>query len=1131
MSLLIIQLASSPNIPFTTGTLPLDVGATGSATIGLAAPLPMVTTTGTMSLVVGATGAATAVASTGELAACKFLGGAAGTAVTAVSEPFFTSNTGTVTYAAIGDGRMGMRATPTGFGQMFRSGMNGRTKYGLRWKTKFESSAATTAYYFGMNLRNGTTNRADVGLRNAAGARHAAFRNDFVYIGEAAGNTMLAGEIWSYELIVDGTTMTVSVWEGDVDFDAALPVSTYAWGPTTLAIAADNFWVGSGGATDVSAIQFDIRLTDGTQQVSGSLNFITNSVPTSSSAFVVNAKTSGALMARVEATPTAGGATVVGASVVPDAYGYVALPVTGLVANTKYNYSVIVDGASRGTGTSRTLPSVAAVSYRGGWGSCVDTASTAGYGLIAARDVSHFNNVGDDGYTYITGGANGNTSPVDEATVLANREAWLGLVGNRSVLWTGVPVFATYSDCDGAGANADGTTGGHSTGVVQSAFRRQYALPTLDLTGSAAFVVKMGRVWEVHTDETAAASIRDSVDNASKTKLGAAQKAWFFATIDAAKLAGASILWLADGPWIEPPAVGSATYNSWTNYNTERIEIGAYIAASRVKLVRLHGDTHTLFYDDGTNNPWGGFPTASAAPMHTTAQAFGYTVSGGKWPTVATNSSRQYGVYDVTDTGTALSLVLAGYSSTNAEPIEVQRFAATVDMTPMVVTSTTGTMPLDVGATGAAGILTGTTGTMPLSVGATGAAFILASTTGTMPLGVGATGAAATVAGTTGTMPLGVGATGAAATSVSTTGTMPLGVGATGAAATVTSTTGTMPLGVGATGAAATSKSTTGTMPLGVGATGAAATSKSTTGTMPLGVGATGAAATSVSTTGSLPLGIAATGTANASGGTTGTLPLAVGTTGAAATVTSTTGSLPLGVGATSAASTSKSTTGSLPLGVAATGTAATVTSTTGSLPLGVGATGTASAAAKTTGTLPLSVGATGAASAIASTTGSLPLSVGTTGAAATSKSTTGSLPLSIAATGAAATSKSTTGSLSIALGLSATSVVSHKTSGQLSASVGIAGGAAFVIPVTVTTGELPVFLSLAGVYQPFGLRGRTGLLEGPGAVGSLGERGLGGTLGERDRTGAFVPRSRTATLNPKSTGALNPRTRNAQLI
>ena len=60
-------------------------------------------------------------------------------------------------------------------------------------------------------------------------------------------------------------------------------------------------------------------------------------------------------------------------------------------------------------------------------------------------------------------------------------------------------------------------------------------------------------------------------------------------------------------------------------------------------------------------------------------------MTGGKWPTAQTNSSRQYGIAEFSEGLGVLALNLRGYSSTNSEPTEVERFNMTVDMTPAAV--------------------------------------------------------------------------------------------------------------------------------------------------------------------------------------------------------------------------------------------------------------------------------------------------------------------------------------------------------------------------------------------------------------------------------------------------------------
>jgi phosphodiesterase/alkaline phosphatase D-like protein len=211
---------------------------------------------------------------------------------------------------------------------------------------------------------------------------------------------------------------------------------------------------------------------------------------------------------------------------------------------------------------------------------------------------------------------------------------------------------------------------------VQAAYRQQFAHPILPLADCGARSWVIGRVRFIQTDETVLASAKAATDNSSKTKLGTTQKAWFKAEIDAAVAAGQAVVWFGDGPWITPTGNGSS--NEWAFYNTERTELGTYITTSGVRMIRLHGDAHTLFNDNGANNNWGAFPTACGAPIHTTAQTYGYTISGSRWPTATTNGSRHYGIVDVADNGTTITFTIHGWSSTVAAPTEVERFTETV---------------------------------------------------------------------------------------------------------------------------------------------------------------------------------------------------------------------------------------------------------------------------------------------------------------------------------------------------------------------------------------------------------------------------------------------------------------------
>lgn len=542
----------------------------------------------------------------------------------------------------------------------------------IGYKIEFLSVGAATGYFENFMLRTGNvaggTILYDTGLRNASGTREMANRNNFVYVGQATGNPMTAGEQWSVEIYWDGTTATTYVWDSPVTSGAP----TYTWGPATMPNTPGNLLFGPDGAESVEAILYDIWITDGARRdetpIPGTLDFVSN-VWADSQNFYVTGKTTSASTVTLKIN----GVTT---NVTPDAAGYFKASASSLTAGTSYPWEILVDGASRRTSTVKTLPGDS-TNVKFVWGSCFDTNTSGVFSLIDSRTPDFIANLGDWGYQYITGGPNGNTSPTDVATVRTHREAVLTAAAPQG-LFSKYPTSYTYSDCDGGGANADSTTGGMANGVVQTAYRQQFAHPNLlSPTGFRGW--RIGRVMFIQTDETTAASSKSAPDNSSKTKLGAHQKALFKLFIDDAATNGYAVVWFGDGPWIEPTQL---TGNSWRAYNTERTELGTYIANSGVKLIRLHGDTHTLFCDDGTNNPWGGFPTASAAPLHTTAQPFSFPISGTSYPSSTTNSSRQYGVGEITDNGSVLTLTVKGYSSTPSAPTEVERFSMSVNLTP-----------------------------------------------------------------------------------------------------------------------------------------------------------------------------------------------------------------------------------------------------------------------------------------------------------------------------------------------------------------------------------------------------------------------------------------------------------------
>ena len=608
-----------------------------------------------------------------------FAGGTVGESVWTGGEDFGFDSVPTsqdvITIDEVRPGVLGMRPRSTGYANLHLSA-GGRTEGRVGGRVLFEqvANASVTAVFMILAAVGSANNVvvADLIFRNNTanqGTRYPAHRRNFTYIAPTPSSVVIPdGATYSWEMYWDGADYELSMWEGE---DTSVS-PTYAWSGTGHE-PITGFLMGPDTASGVDAVLYDIWATDGERR--------DNATAPATFRHALNgyARHSEASVSfKIDGEPVTLGVTIGGqtATVTDKGHGYYQATAQGLAAGQVHTWTITLDGSDVATGQTRTLPAPGDP-LRVLWGSCLDTYTSQTFTLMQDRDPDLILQLGDFGYQYITGGPNGNTSPTDVESCIEHRETALTGAGPQA-LFTAVPFDYTYSDCDGAGSNADRTTGGHATGAVQEAYRTQFAHPDLPLTGSGARSWEHGRVRFVHTDETVAASPKDDPDVAGKTKLGAEQLAWFKDQITAAAAAGQVVVWVGDGGWLGPAGGGGAGGNNWQKYDTERQEIAAHVAASGVPgFLRIHGDDHSLYLDDGTNNTRGGFPVACAAPMHTTANVYSATVTDGSWPETQTNSSRQYGVLDVVDDATGVHLTLTGYSSTNQAPSEVVRYQQT----------------------------------------------------------------------------------------------------------------------------------------------------------------------------------------------------------------------------------------------------------------------------------------------------------------------------------------------------------------------------------------------------------------------------------------------------------------------
>lgn len=590
-------------------------------------------------------------------------------------------------FAEVAPGILGVKPRSTGWAD-FGIDLDGRTETRLGFRVKFleVANAAATSVWLASAWRSAeNTVLADFILRNSSGSRYPAHRLAFSYVAPTPATDLFEpDDIISVEAYQNGTSYTLQMWDGE---DTSAP-ATYTWSGTLASTPADIMF-GPDANSGVDAIIYDVWVSDGERRNNepepGVVQWAHNGYARVDE-FSVNLKVDNEISAGIEYDTDPGFSNPTTAVGVDKLNGYWIARAQSLSPDTTYYWRATVNGGvSAVTGKSKTFPSSGMFTF--GWGSCFDVATSQVFSLIANRNPDTFFMLGDYGYQYITGGANGNTSPTDAATVRAHREPVLEADGSRT-LFANVPMDYTYSDCDGAGANSDGTTGGHATGAVQEAYRQQFAHPPLECNDSGARAFSIGSVRYIHTDETADASLKTATDDANKSKLGDEQKLWFLEQIDEAAAAKQVVIWLGDGGWIGPAGGGGATGNGWMKYDTERQELASYISNAMSSglrgFIRLHGDDHSLYLDDGTNNIRGGFPVVCAAPMHTTANVYSSPTTGGSWPEAQTNSSRQYGIAEVTDDGVAVTVKVIGYSSTNSAPTEVVRYEETFMFGPVL---------------------------------------------------------------------------------------------------------------------------------------------------------------------------------------------------------------------------------------------------------------------------------------------------------------------------------------------------------------------------------------------------------------------------------------------------------------
>jgi hypothetical protein len=262
-------------------------------------------------------------------------------------------------------------------------------------------------------------------------------------------------------------------------------------------------------------------------------------------------------------------------------------------------------------------------------------------------------------------------------------ETWVFRGPLRHKMMRNVNAYYMYDDHDSAGEDGFSDASTQQTGVpaVRRAYRDMVPVTPVEpgLTDPPYYTVKMGRMIFIVTDVRTAKSFKSNTDSASKTMMGAAQKAWFLNVL--ASNPGCVFTWVQTGVWI------SASGNDyWFTCSVERAEIANEMKRLGLqgKICMVSGDMHAQAIDSGANADYatgGGMdiPVFHAGPWNKPVSSKGGPYSSGTaYP--ASGTGQQYGMMTWTDNGVdPITVEWAGYKGSNNDSTGV---SLTFQLTP-----------------------------------------------------------------------------------------------------------------------------------------------------------------------------------------------------------------------------------------------------------------------------------------------------------------------------------------------------------------------------------------------------------------------------------------------------------------
>lgn len=366
--------------------------------------------------------------------------------------------------------------------------------------------------------------------------------------------------------------------------------------------------------------------------------------------------------------------------------------ITGLSPNTTYYYTISVDGvvesllndADNGsepyTGKFTTLPTPGeASSFSFVFGACIRSGTSPGDNLVFDTMKSHnplfWMSTGDFHYSDIS-----TNDPSLFRSAMESRLIHSGQSTRLASLSRSTSFIYLWDDHDFGPNNSHGAGDGATAAAPAAHLVYRQYVPHYDLplAGDAAYTngeepiataFTVGRVRFILTDVRAAST--DNNDPGGETKLGARQKQWFKEELVRASGTYPLIVWLTTVPWNgDDNLATTGNEDRWQYFVDERREIADFIKNNAIEgFCALSGDMHATAIDTGTNTDFAtgggaGFPLFHAAPLANTAsnKAGPYDIGA----TPATGAYQNFGLFEVADTGTELTVTWTGKDQNNA---------------------------------------------------------------------------------------------------------------------------------------------------------------------------------------------------------------------------------------------------------------------------------------------------------------------------------------------------------------------------------------------------------------------------------------------------------------------------------